>query len=136
MQKNLDKLVLFSIDDSLWAMPLTEDSQFISCDGAVSIPGTSSDVEGLIYNSGRIITVLNAKKILGINHSKNKGNNCLLFYWQGNYYGLLVDEGTDVVDTKKILVDKKQKIFKEYININKQKIYILKPQDIWKAIKL
>lgn len=136
MSRDIRKIILFRLGDSLWAMPLSEDSQFVSFDEVVALPIDNKKVAGLIYNAGRIITVLNTDKILNTSRKHTKNNICLIFYSHGDFYGLAVDEGSETIDMPNIMTDKHKKKFGDYVKISNNKVYILKPEDIWESVKI
>ena len=102
----------------------------------VSLPIDNEKVAGLIYNAGRVITVLNTDKILKISAHHNKSDLCLIFYSHGDFYALTVDEGGETVDVPRVMTDKNKKSFKEYIKIDDTKVYILGIEEIWKNVKI
>lgn len=136
MAKKLKKIILFRLAEKYWAMPLSEDSQFVSYSDIVALPIDNNKVAGLIYNAGRIITVLNTDKILNLSAHNNKSELCLIFYSHGDFYALAIDEGGETVDASRIMTDKNKKSFKEYIKIDNTKVYILSPEEIWKNAKI
>lgn len=130
------KFILFHLADRLWAMPLLSGSQFISREAMTLVPGAPDKVLGLIYHGGKIITLLDIFKILSIKNNISPSNICLLFDYQGDYYGFPVDEGDNTIKVKQIFKDRKIKKFNKYIKIGKQKVYILDLEDLWQELKI
>ncbi len=129
------KYILFKVDGSTWAMPLLKDSQFFTCTEIAPIPAVDEAVRGLTYHNGKIITVLNTAKILNLN-TEEKKKTCLLFTYNNDNYGLLIDEVKDTVKATRTFSDTKKKLFKKYIRVKKNKVYILEPVLIWKVVKI
>lgn len=136
MPKSFHKIILFRLAGEYWAMPLSEDSQFVSYDKIVALPIDNKNVAGLIYNAGRIITVLNTDKILNIKSHNQKSKLCLIFYSHGDFYALTVDEGGETMEIPRVLTDKNKKSFNKYIKIDDTKVYILESEEIWKNAKI
>lgn len=138
MPVKLYKFILFTINNTLWGMPLLNDSQFIHCGSSniTLLPNVNANIIGLAYHNGEIITLLNTAGILGVKSKKVESEDCLLFGFNNDFYGLLIDEARDTVKVKKIFTDRHKKQFNKYIKVNNQNIYILEPMDIWKIIDL
>ncbi|RJQ35651.1 chemotaxis protein CheW [Candidatus Parcubacteria bacterium] len=130
------KFILFHLADDTFAVPLLPSAQFIAYDAFTLIPGVLDKVLGLIYHSGKVVTLLDTVKILAIKSKRVRSNNCLLFDYQGDYYALEVDEGDITVKAQKILLDRSKKRFKKYIKVNNKKVYILDLEDLWKEVKI
>lgn len=136
MGRPFDKVILFRLAGITWAMPVTEDSQFVSFDKIVKLPIKNENVAGLIYNSGRIITILKADKILNLEPSNKESSLCLIFYSHGDFYAICVDEGGETIDVPRIMTDKKKKTFQQYMKVNNQKVYLLTGDEIWYQAKI
>ncbi|PIR06959.1 MAG: hypothetical protein COV55_00860 [Candidatus Komeilibacteria bacterium CG11_big_fil_rev_8_21_14_0_20_36_20] len=137
-----EKFVLFMIEQKLWALPLLPGTQFIDGGNITPIPKVNINIVGLIYNKGRIVTVLNTFKILQKVFPKNKikesqeDKQCLLFDFQNDTYALLATKGGETVTVKGVLTDKSQVYFKKYIKVGQNKVYILYPEEIWKIVDI
>ena len=127
MPQTDQKFVTITIGDNLFAMPVLIGTQFIPCNYICPIPKTSAMVIGLFYYHGKIITVFDINRILGIKNKKSSSNKCFMWYYQDAFYGLMAERGKGIVSDKKVFNDKSKKIFKQYIKINNKKIYILEP---------
>lgn len=136
MPKKQQKFILFYINDEQFAMPLLENSQFIAGDKTTAIPNTNKKVMGLIYNGGNIITVLDTAKFLNIKYKRPDEYSYLLFDYNKDFYGLIVDHGGETKIVNDIFTDKNKKYFKKYIKINKQKAYILEPENVLEELKI
>lgn len=136
MPTKVHKFILFHLADELWAMPLLPASQFIACEAITLIPGAPKNVLGLVYHGGKIITLLDTSNILKLRAKRANSRTCLLFDYQGDYYGLEVDDGNNTIKTKNIFTDRKKKDFNKYIKINKNKVYILDMETLWQHVKI
>ncbi len=136
MVKKQQKFTLFYIAGDKFAMPLLEDSQFISCDKIVPLPNTDHRITGLVYHGGNIITVLNTAKFLDIKYKIPDEHDCLLFSFSKDFYGLIVDQGGETIKVNQVFTDRNKKQFKKYLKLNKQKIYILEPDKIMEDLKI
>jgi chemotaxis signal transduction protein len=136
MLTKIQKFILFFVNDEMWATPLTSGNQFVSCDNIVPLPDVAKEVVGLMYGSGHIVTILDTAGLLSIRTHSKQYETCLLFNYENDHYGLLVDAGGDTVKVKRILTDrsKNRTEFKKYIKFKNKKVYILYPEDIWKKI--
>ena len=124
MPVKIYKFTLFHLADELWALPLLPTSQFIACEAITLIPGAPENVLGLVYHGGKIITLLDTAKILDLRVKRIRSKNCLLFDYQGDYYGLEVDDGDNTIRVKQVFTDRSKKKFNKYIKVNKRKVYI------------
>jgi purine-binding chemotaxis protein CheW len=62
------------------------------------VPQSSDHIAGVMNLRGRIVTVLNTDKILGLsNDIKDKGNRIIIVDSKGEYIGLIADSIGDVV---------------------------------------
>ncbi|PWB39033.1 MAG: hypothetical protein C3F02_00230 [Parcubacteria group bacterium] len=137
MEKKNYKFILFSVAGEQWAMPLYDNSQFFTCGDLVALPQSDLSIAGLTYHSGQIITLLNSRNLLslGLAGAPTKRHG-LLFSFNGDYYGLLVDEPGETIKAEHIFTDRSRKIFAKYLKINKQKVYIIEVSDIFEKIHL
>lgn len=132
MATRATKYISFYLGGSLYAFPMIEGTQFISFDKLTPILHKDPKVKGLIYHNGEIVVIVDMAAILGV---KAKGEHIvLLFAYQGDYYGLLIDEGSDVIKTASVMTDRQKKDLKKYIRIKKEKIYILEPSFIFSQL--
>jgi len=134
MKKIERKYIILSIADELYAMPLVREGKFIDYSNLeiVPVPNSSNKIIGLAYLEGKVITILNTKKILKLSRGKN--NLIFLFEFNHDVYGIVVEASGDIVKSKEVKVNYKRDIFKKYIKIKKNNIYILDPEDIYKEI--
>lgn len=135
MNKIATKYISFFIVDTYYAMPLSFIGAFIKYDNLLPVPKASDIVKGLTYQNGKIITVVDSAKLLGL-LSHNNFDICLSFFINEETFALPVTEGGETVKSSQVFTDRKKNKFKKYIKINKNKFYILFPEDILKEISL
>lgn len=128
MSKKEQKFIIFTLSNSTFAMPLLPTSKIIGVENITKIPFENT-VKGIIYHNGHIISIIDTGKILKI---KSNGNQCLLFDYNDDHFGILIDEAKETVKVKRVLTDKKGK----YIKIKKNKIYIIYPSKIMEIIDI
>lgn len=134
MKKIERKYIILSIANELYAMPLMKEGKFVDYNNLdiVPVPNSSNKVIGLSYLDGKVITILNTKKILKLSRGKN--NLVFLFEFNHDIYGIVVEDLGDIVKSKEVKINYKRDIFKKYIKVKKNNIYILDPEDIYKEI--
>ncbi|MEO8294721.1 MAG: chemotaxis protein CheW [Gemmatimonadota bacterium] len=95
---SLISLVVFGVSDLLCALPVTAVTEIVPAQLAVRIPGASEGVEGLINVRGRLLTVADARTILGRESSAPAAEpTILLLHVNGRPLGLLVDQVHDLI---------------------------------------
>jgi purine-binding chemotaxis protein CheW len=95
---SLVSLVVFRVSDLLCALPVTAVSEIVPAQLAVRIPGASAGVEGLVNVRGRLLTVVDARTVLGRDAtSPSAESSILLLHVNGRALGLLVDQVHDLV---------------------------------------
>lgn len=134
MAKRAVKYISFYLGDILYAFPLLDGVQFISVDRPTPSLPHSPKIKGLIYNNGEIILIVNIAFILGVKAKTE--HMALLFNYQGDHYGLLLDEGGVVIKSNRVFSDRQSKDLKKYIKIKKDKVYILEPAFICNQLGL
>lgn len=131
------QFISFKIDGQIWAMPMNKDSQFFTYDHILSLPTDNKYIAGLSYLNGQLVTILNTAKILSLASNKSvNSNQCLLFNYHDDFYALTVESGLELVTVKQVFREKKNKIFSQYIKNNKQKIFIIEPEEIFGLVKI
>ncbi|MDP2812707.1 MAG: chemotaxis protein CheW [bacterium] len=135
MNKRATKYISFSIDGTYYAMPVNAVGPFIKGDNSLPVPKANELIKGLIYQNGKIITIIDSAKLLNL-PKQNKFATCLSFYRGEEVFALNVDEGSETVKSTNIFIDRNKKKFKKYIKINKNKFYILDPEEILKELAL
>ncbi|MCD6579439.1 chemotaxis protein CheW [bacterium] len=75
------------------------------------IPGVSNVIEGLINLRGEIITVVNLKKRLKLEETKDSIHDVLIVRYDNINYGLYLDEVLEVVNLKEENIQKESKNF-------------------------
>jgi len=130
------QFITFKIAEQILATPLNKDSQFFSAEHLLPLPINNKYIAGVSYLNGQLVTIFRTDKLLGLNWKMPSNPQCLHFSYQGDFYGLVVDQGLDTVATAQVLTAKTKNIFNKYIIINKQKIYIVDPEQLFQLIKI
>ena len=85
-------LVLFGVGDLLCALPVSAVSEIVPATAATRIPGATDGVEGLVNVRGRLLTVVDGRRVLGRESSTPAVEpSILLLKVNGRPLGLLVD---------------------------------------------
>lgn len=135
-QKNY-QFISFKIGGQIFAMPLNKDSQFFTCEHILALPLNNKYLAGLSYLNGQLVTILRTDKILDLSTWKPSSSwQCLLFSYRGDFYGLAVDQGLEVVSAKQIFQEKNKKIFNQYIKVAKDKLFVIEAEEIFSLIKI
>lgn len=91
-------LLLFRIGDLNCAVPVRSVQEIVPVGAAARIPGAPENVEGLVNVRGRLVTVVDGRRILGRTAGAPAAEpSILLLEVAGRPLGLLVDEVTDLV---------------------------------------
>ncbi len=90
-------LVLFGVGDLLCALPVSAVNEIVPATAAARIPGAPEGVEGLVNVRGRLLTVVDARRILGREPPSSAVEpSILLLQVNGRPLGLLVDSVHDL----------------------------------------
>ncbi len=85
-------LVLFGVGDLLCALPVSAVSEIVPATVATRIPGAPDGVEGLVNVRGRLLTVVDGRRVLGRESSPPPSEpSILLLKVNGRPLGLRVD---------------------------------------------
>ena len=99
----MEDFVSFEVGDQLFGIPILRVKDILKLDEITSIPLSSAKVKGSINLRGRIVTVINTRKCLGIGERKGHANRSkgtdmgVTIEQNGDLYTLLVDSIGDVV---------------------------------------
>jgi purine-binding chemotaxis protein CheW len=92
------KLVIFSLEDHLFAFRGKEVSEIMPADGVTWIPGATELIPGVINLRGDIEAVIDLGRVLGFS-SIHKGQGMFIMtHIEGQRSGMLVDAIIDVLD--------------------------------------
>lgn len=84
--------MLFGVGDLLCALPVSAVSEIVPAMAATRIPGAPNGVEGLVNVRGRLLTVVDGRRVLGRESSTPPSEpSILLLQVNGRPLGLLVD---------------------------------------------
>ena len=95
---SLVSLVVFGVGDLLCALPVSAVSEIVPAQQAARIPGALDGVEGLVNVRGRLLTVVDGRRMM----SRESGiaaaePSILLLHVHGRPLGLLVDQVHDLI---------------------------------------
>jgi len=76
MNKRATKYISFSIDGTYYAMPVNAVGPFIKGDNSLLVPKANEIIKGLIYQNGKIITIIDSAKLLAL-PKQDKFATCL-----------------------------------------------------------
>ena len=130
------KFILFSVLGEKYAMPLAKGTKFIEFESLSAVPDVDPKVAGIIYHEGRIVTILDTAKILEVQDGYQDRFDALIFDFEDELFGILVEEGIDTAKATRTFTDSKKKKLKKYIKIKKEKIYILEPAELLKLAQI
>ena len=88
-----EEFVTFEIAGRLFGAPVSEINDVFALNGLTPVPLARADVAGLMNLRGRIITVIDARKRLGLNTAAAAGKSAMAIgiEREGESYGLIVD---------------------------------------------
>jgi purine-binding chemotaxis protein CheW len=94
----LVSLVVFGVGDLLCALPVSAVSEIVPAQAAARIPGAPDGVEGLVNVRGRLLTVVDGRRMLARERgSPGAEPSILLLHVNGRPLGLLVDQVHDLI---------------------------------------
>jgi purine-binding chemotaxis protein CheW len=95
---SLISLVVFGVGDLLCALPVAVVSEIVPAHQAARIPGAGDGVEGLVNVRGRLLTVVDGRRILARERLEPASEpSILLLHALGRSLGLLVDQVHDLI---------------------------------------
>ncbi len=95
---SLVSLVVFGVSDLLCALPVAAVSEIVPAQLAVRIPGALDGVEGLVNVRGRLVTVVDGRRMLERDTAHSAPEpSILLLKVNGRPLGLLVDQVHDLI---------------------------------------
>ncbi|MDH5748238.1 MAG: chemotaxis protein CheW, partial [Rhodospirillales bacterium] len=89
-------------------IPILKIQDILIPDAIYPVPLSPFQVAGSINQRGRVVTLIDAWKRLGIRAPKSKQNNkkvCVIFMHESEIYGILVDKVGDVMELDKSLFE-------------------------------
>ena len=94
----LVSLVVFGVGDLLCALPVAAVSEIVPVQHAARIPGAPDGVEGLVNVRGRLLTVMDGRRMLGqASGTTGAEPSILLLHAHGRPLGFLVDQVHDLI---------------------------------------
>jgi purine-binding chemotaxis protein CheW len=95
---SLVSLVVFEVGDLLCALPVSAVSEIVPAQQAARIPGALEGVEGLVNVRGRLLTVVDGRRMMARESGIAAAEpSILLLHVHGRPLGLLVDQVRDLI---------------------------------------
>jgi purine-binding chemotaxis protein CheW len=95
---SLVSLVVFGVGDLLCALPVSVVSEIVPAQQAARIPGALEGVEGLVNVRGRLLTVMDGRRMMARESvTPAVEPSILLLHVHGRSLGLLVDQVHDLI---------------------------------------
>ena len=95
---SLVSLVVFGVGDLLCALPVSAVSEIVPAQQAARIPGALDGVEGLVNVRGRLLTVVDGRRMMARESGITAPEpSILLLHVHGRPLGLLVDQVHDLI---------------------------------------
>jgi len=126
------KFILINISGKQFAVPLADAQNFLQLKNIVLIPKLNTNILGLTYNNGHIITVLATAKLLNLSLSA-EDKQCIIVEVDSHYYGLLIRRAGQAMEVKRVLNSQPKKnksLLTKYISINNKKVFILNKNEL------
>lgn len=95
--KSEEQLVIFQLNDQLYALPIQETQEIIRMTAITQVPNTRHYVEGIINLRGSIVPVINLNKRLGLTvNDYNDDTRIIVVENEGQKVGMIVDNVLEV----------------------------------------
>ncbi|MDA8134686.1 MAG: chemotaxis protein CheW [Desulfobacteraceae bacterium] len=92
------KFSTFHIGDAVLGIDILDVQEINKESEITKVPRSLDHIEGVMNLRGRIVTVLNTGKILGLPNARNeKGNRIIIVDSRGEYIGLIVNTVGDII---------------------------------------
>lgn len=91
------QLVMFTIADEDYGIPITQVQEIIHYAAPRPMPGSSPEVEGVINLRGRLIPVVNLRTCLGLHGEARSDSKVVIVELEKACVGLVVDEVREVI---------------------------------------
>jgi purine-binding chemotaxis protein CheW len=101
----LVSLVVFGVGDLLCALPVSAVSEIVPAQQAARIPGALDGVEGLVNVRGRLLTVVDGRRMLSRQGGTAAEPSILLLHVHGRPLGLLVDQVHDLIHVPRSVLE-------------------------------
>lgn len=103
---SLVSLVVFGVSDLLCALPVAAVSEIVPAQLAVRIPGAQDGVDGLVNVRGRLLTVVDGRRMLGRDSDQAAAEpSILLLKVNGRPLGLVVDQVHDLIHVPQTVLE-------------------------------
>lgn len=89
--RNEEQLVTMSVEGQLFGLPILSVQDIVETHNITQVPRTPSAISGIMNLRGRIVTVINLRRILGRNDDSSSRMGVTVDF-HGDLYTILVDE--------------------------------------------
>lgn len=89
--RNEEQLVTMTVDDQLFGLPILSVQDIVETHKITQVPRTPSAISGIMNLRGRIVTVINLRRILGRSDDSNSRMGVTVEF-KGDLYTILVDQ--------------------------------------------
>lgn len=89
--RNEEQLVTMTVDDQLFGLPILSVQDIVETHNITQVPRTPSAISGIMNLRGRIVTVINLRRILGRNDDSASRMGVTVEF-HGDLYTILVDQ--------------------------------------------
>ncbi|MBL6854617.1 MAG: chemotaxis protein CheW [Alphaproteobacteria bacterium] len=96
-EASTQSFVTFEVAGQLFGVPVMKVQDILTPDAIAPVPGGPAEVRGLINLRGRIVTVIDLRKRLGLRYEGERKGMCVTVENEGESYTLFVDGVGDVV---------------------------------------
>ena len=91
IDRNEEQLVTMTVDDQLFGLPILSVQDIVETHNITQVPRTPSAISGIMNLRGRIVTVINLRRILG-RDDKSSSRMGVTVEFHGDLYTILVDQ--------------------------------------------
>jgi len=101
-EKTSTLISTFFLGDTLWGLDTLDAQEVIRVSEITKVHNAENYIIGIINLRGKIVTVIDLSRKLGIGFSKiSELSRIVIVQWKEEYIGLLIDSISDVIDIEK-----------------------------------
>ncbi len=92
----------FFLGETLWGLDTLDTQEVIRVTDITKVHNADDYVIGIINLRGKIVTIIDLSRKLGIGSSKaSESSRIIIVEWKGEHVGLMIDAISDVIDIEK-----------------------------------
>ena len=98
-----EQWITFEINNEVYVQPIDAIREIVPYREASEVPGAPAEVEGIVNIRGDVISVINGRRLLGINtpHNYDESARIIIIEQQTNLIGFSVDNVSEIVGFNK-----------------------------------